>query len=70
MLEYIQPIADLFGITPLMLVVIVVLFLVLVGAWYVLKFVLKLAWKVMLPGCLLIIMVLAGLYIAGLLMTP
>jgi hypothetical protein len=67
-MEFIQPIADLLGISPLLLIALALLFLLLVGAWYVLKFILKLAWKVMLPGCLLIILVLGGLYVAGVLL--
>ena len=69
-LEFIAPMAQFFGISPVMLLVLTALALMLLGAWYTLKFVLKLAWKVMLPGCLLIILVLGGLYLVGVFLTP
>ena len=65
MIEILSPIADFFGISPLMLLLITLVFLLLVGIWYVLKFVLKLAWKIMAPGCLLIILIIGGLYLVG-----
>ena len=68
-MEFIEPIANLLGLSPMMLVAISALFLVLVVVWYVLKFVVKLAWKVMAPGCALIAMIIVGLYIAGVVLT-
>lgn len=69
-LEFIAPMAQFFGVSPLMLLVLTALSLMLLGAWYVLKFILKLAWKIMLPGCLLIVLVLGGLYAISVILTP
>ena len=69
-LEFIAPMAQFFGVSPVMLLVLTALFFMLLGAWFTLKFLLKLAWKVMLPGCLLIILVLGGLYLVGVFMAP
>jgi len=68
-MEFIEPIANLLGISPTMLITISVVFVVLLVVWYVLKFVLKLAWKVMAPGCALIALLIAGLYVAGVVLT-
>lgn len=69
-MEFLQPIADLFGISTTMLLVLAGLFVVLVGAWYVLKFVVKMTWKVMSVGCAVIVLVIGGLYLLALLAGP
>lgn len=66
---FLQPIAELFGISAEMLIALSVLFVLLVGAWYVIKFIFKVAWKVVLPGCLLTILALGGLYVVSIFLT-
>jgi hypothetical protein len=64
-LDIIRPVADLFGISPPVLVALVVGGVALVVLWYILKAVLKIAWKAFAFGCLVIAIGLGTLFIAA-----
>jgi ABC-type maltose transport system permease subunit len=64
-LEIIRPVADLFGISPLLLVVLTVGGVALVVLWYILKAALKIAWKVFAAGCLVIAIGMGTLFAAA-----
>jgi hypothetical protein len=53
-MEFIQPIADLLGISPGMLIALTVLGVVAVIGWYVLKAALKITWKFFVAGVVVI----------------
>ena len=64
-MEIIKPIADLFGISPQLLVILTVGGVALVVLWYVLKAMLKIAWKAFAFGCVVIAIGLGTLFIAA-----
>ena len=64
-MEIITPIADLFGISPQLLIGLTVGGLILVVLWYVLKFALKVAWKTFAAGCVVIALLIGGLFVAA-----
>ncbi len=67
-MEIIQTIADLFGISPGLLIVLTILGLLLVGGWYFLKFTLRMAWKTFSVGCLLIVILIGGFFVGSFLL--
>lgn len=62
-MEFLEPIANLLGLTSTQLMVVSGVSLVLVVVWYVLKTALKIAAKVFAVGCFTIIAVGAGLWV-------
>lgn len=62
-MEFLDPIAQLLGITTTQLVIIAVAGLVLTVGWYVLKAAIKVASKIFTIGCITIILLGAGLYL-------
>ena len=62
-MEFLDPIAQLLGITTTQLVIIAVAGLVLTVGWYVLKAAIKVASKIFTIGCFTIILLGAGLYL-------
>lgn len=68
-MEFIRPVADLFGISPVMLIVLTIGGLLLIGFWYLLKFALKIAWKTFSIGCVTILVVLGALYVVSVILS-
>lgn len=68
-MEFIQPIADLLGVSPTMLIGITVLGIVAVIGWYILKAALRITWKLFLAGVTVIgvglLMLLIGAIVLG-----
>lgn len=62
-MEFLQPLADLLGVTLGQLTTVIWVAALLVAAWAVLKVVLKLAIKVFSTGCLTIVIIAVGLYL-------
>lgn len=60
---FLQPIAELFGLSVGQLILVVAIGVGMVVGWYVLKLVLRIAAKVFTIGCVGIILLLGGLYI-------
>jgi len=62
-MEFLNPIANLLGVTTTQLVIVAVALLLLTVGWYVLKTALKVASKVFTIGCFTIVILAAGLYL-------
>jgi hypothetical protein len=68
-MEIIQPIADLFGISPGLLIALTILGVLLVVGWYILKFAFKMAWKTFSAGCVLIALLVGGVFMGSFLLS-
>lgn len=64
-MEVINTLADFLGMSPGLLMVLLVAGIVLVVGWTVLKFVMRVAWKTFSAGCLLLIILIGGLLIGS-----
>lgn len=62
-MEFLQPLADLLGVTLGQLTTVIWVAAALLVGWAVLKVVLKLAIKVFSTGCLTIVIIAVGLYL-------
>jgi hypothetical protein len=62
-MEFLQPLADLLGVTLGQLTTVIWIAAALLVGWAVLKVVLKLAIKVFSTGCLTIVIIAVGLYL-------
>ena len=62
-MEFLGPVASLLGLSAGQLTVIVIIGAVLVVGWYVLRAALKMAVRVFAIGCLMILVLVAGLYV-------
>jgi hypothetical protein len=62
-MEFLDPIANLLGVTTTQLVIVAAAVLILTVGWYVLKTALKVASRVFKVGCFTIIILAAGLYL-------
>jgi hypothetical protein len=62
-MEFLQPIADLLGTSPLTIVIVFVMATVMIVAWYALKVVLKIATRIFVAGFAVIFLLAVGLYI-------
>lgn len=67
-MEILRPIADLFGISPTMLLVLTLLGVLLVGGWYFMRFTVRMAWKTFVSGCALIALLIGGLLVGMMLL--
>lgn len=62
-MEFLNPIANLLGVSTTELVIVAAAVLILTVGWYVLKTALKVASKVFAFGCFTIVILAAGLYV-------
>jgi hypothetical protein len=62
-MEFLEPIANLLGVTVTQMIIVAALCLGLVIAWYVVKAVVKLTAKMFTIGCFTIIVIGAALYV-------
>lgn len=67
-MELIEQMAALVGLSPGMFIVIVAASVILLTGWAILKTFLKIAWKTFTTGCLLLILLIGGLYVSSLLL--
>jgi hypothetical protein len=62
-MEIIRSLADFFGLSPETFTIYLVAGTILVAGWIILKTVVKIAWKTFATGCLLLALLIGGLFI-------
>lgn len=67
-MEIISSLADIFGLSPETFTFFVIAAIILVVGWTILKTVVKIAWKTFATGCLLLFILIGGLFAGSLLL--
>lgn len=67
-MHFIEQMAALVGLSPGLFIALIASGMILLGGWVILKTALKIAWKTFTTGCLLMLLLIGGLYIGSLLL--